>query len=495
MAGVGGQQSVHQQLTSHSKPVASFAFDSTTGDFFWSSPEFGIIGRRNVRQAQNEARNVVWLDGLERPAQLALDWRAGNLYYSSQTSGKVAVCSTTAIPNCRTLLVAPSPAVTRLAVDPRAGRLFVAAHTRTRTSQPMGTIYIYTMSGKPVKKAKMLKAKIGVVTGLTLDPVKQVVFWSGETSMALRHCNYDGTGCGVIATSQQMRPTGLLYFTSKLFWTSGEQGWLKAHDILSKSTEERAFALPAGAHSLQFSHPFLQPVERFPSPCTGLGCSHICLITSSLTATCACPDTFTSTFKEGKVVCSCPAGLTPTVKEHKSVCLAFTPVPAVHAPGLPSNIVNDSSDPPIATLCCIFVRCKKTKSGPEIRIRFMERVYILPIGGGGGSDEHLVELHQGAARCQFAAQGASRPMDTANARTHHDFVNPAYPSSAPVQTPRYENWHQGDCWAGDKPPSMDNDSAFQEPDLAVSYDSEKEVPQLSRYLSAAACKDKVKLLD
>ena len=34
-----------------------------------------------------------------------------------------------------------------------------------------------------------------------------------------------------------------------------------------------------------------------------------------------------------------------------------------------------------------------------------------------------------------------------------------------VQTPRYENWHQGDCWAGDEPPSMDNDSAFQEPDL------------------------------
>ena len=120
--------------------------------------------------------------------------------------------------------------------------------------------------------------------------------------------------------------------------------------------------------------------------------------------------------------------------------------------------------------------------------------------------------------------GASRPMDTTNAKTHHDFVNPTYPSSAPVTrsscdfifiiflgfspafkflhvlhrifvfpgqlccaqiqnfickgwngnpcrtfplqvtTPRYENW-QGDCWAGDKPPSMDNDSAFQEPDL------------------------------
>merc|ERR1719402_1976190 len=150
MAGVGGQQSVHQQLTSHSKPVASFAFDSTTGDFFWSSPEFGIIGRRNVRQAQNKARNVVWLDGPERPAQLALDWRAGNLYYSSQTSGKIEVCSTTDPVNCRTALVAPSPAVTRLALDSRAGILFVAAHTRTKNTSPKGSIYIYAMDGTPL---------------------------------------------------------------------------------------------------------------------------------------------------------------------------------------------------------------------------------------------------------------------------------------------------------------------------------------------------------
>jgi len=106
----------------------------------------------------------------------------------------------------------------------------------------------------------------------------------------------------------------------------------------------------------------------------------------------------------------------------------------------------------------------------------------------------MVELNQGAAaRDQFVGQGASVPMD---AKTHHDFVNPTYPSSAPVKTPRYENWQQQeDCWVGYEPPSMDNDSAFQEPDLVSSYDSEKDAPPLSRYLSATACKDKTKLLD
>ena len=35
--------------------------------------------------------------------------------------------------------------------------------------------------------------------------------------------------------------SGLVLFSSKLFWTNGDQGWLKAYDILSNSTEERYF--------------------------------------------------------------------------------------------------------------------------------------------------------------------------------------------------------------------------------------------------------------
>ena len=37
-----------------------------------------------------------------------------------------------------------------------------------------GTIYIYTTAGKLVKEAKLIETKIGVISGLTLDPIKQV---------------------------------------------------------------------------------------------------------------------------------------------------------------------------------------------------------------------------------------------------------------------------------------------------------------------------------
>ena len=147
--GPAGQHAVHQQLTTHVKPVASFVFNSATGEFFWSSPGFGLIGMRNVHQPRTES-NVMWLRDLARPAELALDWRAGNLYYSSQTSSDIAVCST-AHRLCRQLLSAPGAAVTRIAVDPPSGRLFVAVIGAEKTD---------------------------LVSGLALDPVKQLVFWS-----------------------------------------------------------------------------------------------------------------------------------------------------------------------------------------------------------------------------------------------------------------------------------------------------------------------------
>ena len=111
-------------------------------------------------------------------------------------------------------------------------------------------------------------------------------------------------------------------------------------------------------------------------------------------------------------------------------------------------------------------------SGSEIRIRFTKRVFILPVRGGSVGDEHLVEL-----------QGASRPLDTTDTKTHHDFVNPTYTSATAKSHEKWQSPEEGgdtpgalegvstQCWIADKPPTItrDDDSPFQEPDWAVSY--------------------------
>ena len=118
---------------------------------------------------------------------------------------------------------------------------------------------------------------------------------------------------------------------------------------------------------------------------------------SPATAVCACPDTFKSTLKDGKTVCSCPSGLSPTLKNQKKICLppitltSFTAVPTGIFPKPrqlgpdvePSEPTEDGGNTAavvvvlvfvaiVWVLCCIFVRCKKTKSGPEVRIWYVQ---------------------------------------------------------------------------------------------------------------------------
>ena len=164
-----------------------------------------------------------------------------------------------------------------------------------------------------------------------------------------------------------------------------------------------------------------QPIERFPSPCTDLACSHLCLLTgwvgklrrilhlrshparifpSPVTASCACPDTFVSNLtKNGKITCSCPKGTVSTVKNLKNVCepatfSAFTAVPDLaselamsddeiarallnkepvvrpvdnHDAGSSAAVVLLLFILVLIIVCCVFIKCKKTKSGPEVR--------------------------------------------------------------------------------------------------------------------------------
>ena len=139
-----------------------------------------------------------------------------------------------------------------------------------------------------------------------------------------------------------------------------------------------------------------------PCLCIGLYCEFYvlqnCLLltlssSSPLTATCACPDTFTSSLKNGKTVCSCSSGLSPAVKDHQNVCLPprpFTSVTAVpttkewtrSAPSevgvKPSPQGNHGGNTAavvivlaimvLLVLGCVFIKCKKTKSGPEVGI-------------------------------------------------------------------------------------------------------------------------------
>jgi len=398
--GVAGRHSAHQQLTTHTKPVASFVFNSVTGDFFWSSPGLGVIGRMNVRRAVSGSG--AWLEGADRPAELALDWRGGNLYYSSQRSAVVTVCATaTPTALCLPLATLPEDAVSKVAVDPRAALLFVAAYSRTPHTFPSAAIFPLPMDGLPAGRVRRAalpeigREKTGLVTGLALDTVRQVVFWTDLASRAVRHCSYAGTRCGVAATAPQPRPAGLALFASRLYWTAGTSGHLTSHHLITNVTEERVMPLPHGAHSLLFSQPALQPLGGFPSPCPALRCSHLCLLTSPTTARCACPAGLVGS-SEGSCVPPEPSKPSPTIEPNLAIKGRsktaggphLKPVSAESDAGNIAAVIIVLIAMVVFVLCCVFVKCKNTKSGAEVHLRFTNQSLSLP----GGAADTSVEL-------------------------------------------------------------------------------------------------------
>ena len=118
-----------------------------------------------------------------------------------------------------------------------------------------------------------------------------------------------------------------------------------------------------------------------------------------MTATCACPDTFVSNLtKSGKTTCSCPNGTVSTVKNLKNVYEPATFSTFTAVPDLASELAMSDDEIARALLNkepvvrpvdkddggssaavvlllfilvlvivgCVFIKCKKTKSGPEV---------------------------------------------------------------------------------------------------------------------------------
>ena len=109
-----------------------------------------------------------------------------------------------------------------------------------------GTIYIYTMAGKPAKEAKLIEAKIGVVTGLTLDPIKQVF------KVAIIHIYLSSLGCVLVRLNEQ---------GSAALQLQGNQVWNHRHfeaDATKRCPSETCLFVPLNSAISENSIRYLQ---------------------------------------------------------------------------------------------------------------------------------------------------------------------------------------------------------------------------------------------
>ena len=215
------------EMSSQEIDVKSFDFNPRSSKFYWTNPRLGIVGTYNVESRENQ----VWLEGVEEPDQVGVDWLTGNVYLSHTGSSHLTVCSSSGLcrPLSNTLVI-----ITVLRLDPGAGLMFVAGY---RQNQPFtsGAIYQYSLAGKPVEEAEIIGlGKTGIPNGLALDTDMRRVYWSDFPSLDLHMCDYLGKVCTTV-TKAPHYPTSLAIFESKLYFLTSDQGQLFQYDIVRQN--------------------------------------------------------------------------------------------------------------------------------------------------------------------------------------------------------------------------------------------------------------------
>ena len=218
------------EMSSQEVEIRNYDHNPRTGELYWTSQARGIVGRYSPESQDNQ----VWLEGVERPNQVAVDWLTGNVYLSHTASPNLTVCSRSGL--CLPLTTAPV-IVTQVRLDPGAGLMFVAGYHR-RPNQPFrtGGVYPYTMAAHPVEEADIMGSdRTGVPTGLALDTQIRKVYWTDFPSYEINMCDYFGKGCSKIIKTSHRLPNFIAFFASKLFWISGNGGDLFSYDIVGKN--------------------------------------------------------------------------------------------------------------------------------------------------------------------------------------------------------------------------------------------------------------------
>jgi len=331
--------------------MKNYDYNPETGEFYWTSQSQGIVGRYNPETRDNQ----VWLEGVERPNQVAVDWLTGNVYLSHTASTNLTVCSSAGLclPLATALVI-----VTHVKLDPGAGLMFVAGyHSQHNQPSRAGGIYPYTMAAHPVEDADIIVT--GVPTGLTLDTEMRRVFWTDFLSFDVNMCNYNGKMCSRIIRTSHDSPKFIAFFESKLFWISGDEGHLFSYDIVGQNLSLSA-KLPSNTHSVSFT---LTEMVKIPSshhkPCSSFPCAGVCLLSGAeaecLTRAPSYTDTADSTDNVAKTKTNKRNGGTIAL----AVILAFAGV---------------------AVLSIIFYKCKAAPK-TDLSLSFTNSSFDQPLAG------------------------------------------------------------------------------------------------------------------
>ncbi|KFD53736.1 hypothetical protein M513_05441 [Trichuris suis] len=295
------------------RPTA-IALDVEENEVYFSDAADYVIQKENIITRR---RQLVIDSGVSNCEGLAIDWAAGNLYWSDEGLQTINVVRLSN-PEWRRVIASDNMTHPRaVCVHPMQGLLFWTDWADLSETEAGRTAKIEKSLLNGDERTALISTQIRWPNGLTIDYKEGWLYWCDAFLDRVEKVRFDGRQRTVVISSDAIvHPYGLALYNGFLYWTEFRKGVVMRFDLSKVNASTQA----ATANSLATMykdtsplfeiHVFANSTNRLPTVCSlnNGGCEQFCFHTTA----------------KGKELCHCADGYKRSPSNHS----ACQPVPS-----------------------------------------------------------------------------------------------------------------------------------------------------------------------
>ncbi|XP_040330903.1 low-density lipoprotein receptor-related protein 1B isoform X2 [Herpailurus yagouaroundi] len=288
----------HQQIShiEHNSRITGMDVYYQRDMIIWST-QFnpgGIFYKRIHGREKRQANSGLICPEFKRPRDIAVDWVAGNIYWTDHSRMHWFSYYTTHWtslrysinvgqlngPNCTRLLTNMAGEPYAIAVNPKRGMMYwtvVGDHSHIEEAAMDGTL-----------RRILVQKNLQRPTGLAVDHFSERIYWADLELSVIGSVLYDGSDSVVSVSSKQglLHPHRIDIFEDYIYGAGPKNGVFRVQKFGHGSVEYLALDVDK-TKGVLISHRYKQ--LDLPNPCLDLVCDFLCLL-NPFGATCVCPE-------------------------------------------------------------------------------------------------------------------------------------------------------------------------------------------------------------
>uniref|UniRef100_A0A8D0DF55 LDL receptor related protein 1 n=1 Tax=Sander lucioperca TaxID=283035 RepID=A0A8D0DF55_SANLU len=250
----------------HTGRISSYDLPSSS-----SSPN----SNRNRRQSESRVTNI---PDLKMPRGIAVDWVAGNLYWTDSGRDVIEVAQISGGRHRKTLISGMIDEPYAIVVDPQRGKMYWADwgnHPKIETAAMDGTM-----------RETLVEENIQWPTGLAVDYFNERLFWADAKLSVICSVRLNGSDV-VVAVNKLHHPFGIDVFEDYIYGVTYMNNYVFRVNKFGKGPIENLTTGMNHATDIALYHRYKQP--EMTNPCDRKKCEWLCLLSPS-GPVCICPN-------------------------------------------------------------------------------------------------------------------------------------------------------------------------------------------------------------